>query len=93
MNKLLAWMIGKFIGSKIKLEEGPMDSSKKWWTSKVVWAGVVTTLIGVYNIVGTVLAPIFGFTLPPIPNFVYDILAAIGVYTVAGRVTATQKIG
>ena len=94
MNKMLAWIIGKFIGSKIKLQEGGfMDGSKKWYVSKVVWAGIVTALIGIYNIVGTVIAPIFGFTLPAIPNFIYDILSAIGIYTVAGRVTATQKIG
>ena len=57
--------------------------SKKWWASKTVWASVVTALIAAYN----VLAPTFGW--PSIPEFVYGVLAALGIYS---RVTATTTI-
>jgi predicted benzoate:H+ symporter BenE len=91
MNKLLAWIIGKFIGNKIKLKEDiHMDGTKKWWVSKNIWTGIVTVLIGLYGLLQVSLMPLFGITLPTIPEWVFVILGAIGIYT---RSTATQKIG
>jgi hypothetical protein len=60
-----------------------MKNSKKWWQSKAVWAGVVAVALAAYN---TAVAQ---FGLPPIPDFVYGILAALGVY---GRVAASKEI-
>jgi hypothetical protein len=51
-----------------------MDS-KKWWQSKTVWAGVVAVLVAAYNTAST------SFALPVIPEFVYGILAAFGIYS------------
>lgn len=60
-----------------------MKASKKWWKSKAVWAGVIAVALAGYN---TAVAQ---FGLPPVPDFVYGILAALGVY---GRVDAKAEI-
>ena len=57
--------------------------SKKWYKSKAVWSGVVAILIAGYS-TATV-----SFGLPVIPDFVYGILGALGVYS---RVTAVHTI-
>ena len=68
-----------------------MDSTKKWYTSKGVWTGVVTLLIGVYSLVNVTIMPAIGHApLPAIPDWLLTILGTLGVYS---RVTATDKIG
>lgn len=62
-----------------------MDDTKPWYKSKTVWAGVVAVLIGLYNSIGANL-----HTLPVIPDWVFALLGAVGVY---GRATADTKIG
>lgn len=52
---------------------------KKWWQSKLIWAGVVAVVISAYNTAA------IQFGLPAIPEFVYGILGAFGVYN---RVTS-----
>lgn len=60
-----------------------MDS-KKWYLSKTIWAGIVGVAIVAYNAAsGT-------FGLPAIPEWVFAILAAFGIYS---RTAATTKIG
>lgn len=76
-------LIGRNVAGKINLQEGPMDSSKKWYQSKNIWTSIVTALAGLYE----VLALQLGW--PAIPGWVISILASIGVYT---RVTATKTI-
>lgn len=76
--------IGREIASKANLQEGYMDDTKKWFQSKGVWTGIVTGLMGTY----LALAPQFHW--PAIPEWVFTILGAIGVYT---RITADTKIG
>lgn len=72
-----------------------MDS-KKWYKSRTIWAGIIVVLIATYNSVsGSLVAgcSIEGglcVTLPQIPEFVYAILGAFGVYA---RNTTTTKIG
>jgi hypothetical protein len=66
-----------------------MDS-KKWYQSKTIRAGIVTILIAVYNTVRPLLAQYFNVYLPEIPDWVYTILGALGIY---GRVVADKKIG
>lgn len=56
---------------------------KKWYKSKTVWAGVVSVAIAAYN------AASANFGLPVIPEFIYGVLGAIGVY---GRTTAKTSI-
>ena len=56
---------------------------KKWYLSKTVWAGVIAVAIAAYNTAAT------QFGLPAIPEFVYGILGALGVY---GRTTATGPL-
>lgn len=60
-----------------------MDDSKKWYLSKGVWAGVVTAVIGLY------LTLAQQFHLPAIPEWIFTILGALGIYS---RVTATAKV-
>ena len=58
-------------------------ATKKWYASKAIWAGVITVLVASYN------AASAQFGLPPIPDFVFGILAALGIY---GRVASTTVI-
>lgn len=58
--------------------------SKPWYMSKTIWACIVTIILSAYNTAsGT-------FHLPIIPEFVYAILGALGIYS---RNTTTTKIG
>ena len=62
-----------------------MDTQKiKWFQSKAVWAGVIAVLISAYATAAS------QFGLPAIPEWVFGILGAMGVYS---RVVATNKIG
>ena len=56
---------------------------KKWYLSKTIWAGVVAVLVAAYNSASV------QFGLPAIPDFVFAILGAFGVY---GRATANTVI-
>lgn len=60
-----------------------MFESKKWFQSKTVLSGVAAVAIAAYN------AASAEFGLPPIPDFVFGILGALGIY---GRVTAKSTI-
>lgn len=64
--------------------------TKKWYQSKTIWSGIITILITVYNTIQPLLAQYFGIKLPVIPDWVYTILGALGIY---GRVVANKKIG
>lgn len=88
LKNLAAKMAGKRIAKELKLEEN-MDSEKKWYKSKTVLSAIVAVLIAVYNSVGESLAPVVGWTLPPIPDWVFAFLGALGVY---GRVSASATI-
>ncbi len=59
-----------------------MDS-KNWWKSKTVWAGIIAVFVAAYNSASA------QFGLPGIPDFVFGILGALGVY---GRTTATTTV-
>ena len=58
--------------------------NKPWYQSKTIWAGIVTAIIGLYN----TLAPLKA--LPKIPEEVYALLGALGIYS---RATSTTTIG
>lgn len=81
-ESLLAKIAGKWIAKKADLQEGPMET-KKWYQSKGVWTGVVTVLLAAYG----AAAP--QFNLPHIPEWVFTLLGAAGIYS---RVTADAKI-
>lgn len=61
-----------------------MEQAKAWWQSKTVWAGVAAVALVGY---GEASAQ---FGLPPVPEFVFAILGALGIY---GRVTAKNVVG
>ena len=69
---------------------------KKWYKSKTIWAGVVAVGVAVYNALSGALAAQCNIAgsicahLPAIPQWVYGILGAFGIY---GRVKADSKIG
>lgn len=78
-------LIGKNIAGKLDIkEDSKMDGVKSWYKSKTILSAITVALIGIYNAVGTVK------NLPPVPDWVFTILGAIGIYT---RVGATDKIG
>lgn len=83
MPKFIAALIGKFLARKMKLKETPMDDKKKWYQSKGVWAGVVTVLVGTYASAAT------QFGLPAIPDWIFTLLGAAGLYS---RVVAKTEI-
>lgn len=57
--------------------------TKSWFKSKTIWAGIVTVLVAAYN------AASAQFGLPAIPEFVFGILGALGVY---GRLDSKATI-
>jgi hypothetical protein len=62
----------------------PLMGEKKWYQSKAIWTGIVAVLVVAYNTAGEHF-----LGLPPIPEFVYALLAALGVY---GRAVATERV-
>ena len=83
MPRWIASLIGKFVGRKLKLQEGPMDDKKKWYQSKGIITGIVTVLVATY-------ATAAGqFNLPAIPEWVFALLGAAGLYS---RAVATKEI-
>lgn len=79
-----AKLAGKWAAKKLNLQEANnMDETKKWYQSRNLWTGVVTAIMGVY------LSMAQQFHLPAVPEWIFAILGAIGVYT---RVTTTAKI-
>lgn len=66
-----------------------MEGSKKWYKSKALWTGVITVLLGLYTGIDEYVAPQAGFDLPTIPEFVFVLLGAMGIYT---RATATKTL-
>lgn len=77
-------IIGHKLADKLKLEDGPMDGTKKWWASKGVWTAVITVLIAAYG------SAAVQFNLPHIPEWIFTLLGAASLYS---RTTATDKIG
>lgn len=77
-------IIGRRVGDKINLQENSTMETKPWYQSKSIWTAVIGALIGLYNAIGAVK------NLPPVPDWIFTILGAIGIYT---RSTVTTKIG
>ncbi len=84
MKTLFAKLFGKYLKGKLKLEDDKMDDKKPWYKSKTILTGIVAVILASYSAAST------QFGLPPVPEWVFAILASIGVYT---RATATTKIG
>jgi len=60
-----------------------METKKAWYLSKGVWAGIIAVVIAAYSSASS------QFGLPAIPEFVFGILGALGVYS---RVVAKTEI-
>jgi hypothetical protein len=73
---------GKRMAVKLQLQEGNLEN-KKWYQSKTIWVAVVTAVLGLYTAIGAVVH------LPPIPEWIYTLLAALGLY---GLRTAEKPI-
>jgi len=83
-GNFFAKIAGKYVAGKLNLQEDSKMETKPWYQSKTMWTAVVSGLVGVYQAVSTI------HPLPPIPPFVYTLLAALGLY---GLRTADTKIG
>jgi hypothetical protein len=78
-------LIGKNVAGKLNLQEdSKMDGTKPWYQSKTIWSAAIAALIGLYNAVGAVKH------WPPVPDWIFTILGAIGIYS---RANADTKIG
>lgn len=51
------------------------EEKKPWWKSKTIWAGIVAVAISAYN------SAAVQFGLPAIPDFVFALLGAFGIYS------------
>lgn len=91
MNKFQMWVLEKIVlgFSKKIFKEGEMET-KKWYQSKGIWTGVVTVVMAVYDVLVPLVPIYFGITLPIIPEWVFVLLGAFGIYS---RKTASTKIG
>lgn len=81
LNNMIVKIAGKKIGKEI---DKMSEDNKKWYASKTIWAGVVAIIIAGYN----TGAAQFGW--PAVPEWVYTLLGAVGIY---GRVNANKTIG
>jgi hypothetical protein len=61
-----------------------MEDKKPWFKSKAVIAGVIAIFLAAYDTAS------MQFGLAPVPDFVYAVLGALGIY---GRMSATTVIG
>lgn len=57
--------------------------TKAWYKSKAVWTGIAGVVLAAYATAST------HFGLPPIPEWVFGVLASLGIYS---RVTANTTI-
>jgi hypothetical protein len=89
LKNLVVKIATKKVADKLNLEEGKMEDGKKWYRSKGVLTGIVTVLIGLYTGVDTQVGPQAGFDLPNIPELVFVVLGALGIYS---RVVADKEI-
>jgi hypothetical protein len=89
MNKLEKLLWEKILIPKIIKEVKKFMKTKKWYESKTIWSGIIVIFTAVYNTVRPPLEQYFGVYLPEIPDWVYTILGALGIY---GRVVANKKI-
>ena len=62
---------------------------KKWYLSKGIWAGIIAVAVAVYNSFHAGMLTEFNINLPVIPDWIFPILAALGLY---GRATANTTI-
>ena len=77
-------IIGHKVADKLDLQEDSKMETKPWYQSKSIWTSVVVALIGIYGSLQTAKG------WPPIPEWVFTILGAIGIYS---RTVAETKIG
>lgn len=67
----------------VSLEVKRMGSTKSWFQSKTIWSGAVAVGVAAWN------AASQEFGVPPIPDYVFGILGALGIY---GRASASSRI-
>jgi hypothetical protein len=59
--------------------------TKSWYLSKTLWAGIIAVLVAAYNAYRLNLGP----HLPEIPEWVFALLASLGIW---GRLTTTTTL-
>jgi len=64
-----------------------VETSKSWYLSKALWTGVVTVLLGLYELLRGNLFP--GW--PNIPDYVISILGVLGItFRATAKTTLTK---
>jgi hypothetical protein len=64
-------------------ESSAVTKSKDWWKSKTIWSGIVAVILAAYSTAAST------FGLPVVPEWVFAILGAFGIYS---RANATALI-
>ncbi len=68
-----------------------MNALKPWYLSKTVWASTITIAAGIGGMLGL---PLRGFDANAAADLLLQAITAIsGIVALAGRVTATARIG
>lgn len=63
-----------------------MDESKPWYKSKGILTGIVTVLLASYSTASMTFPQ---FHIPAVPEWIYAILGALGIYA---RATASAEV-
>lgn len=63
-----------------------MDQTVPWYKSKGIWTGIVVTILGIYTTVQTNFPNVH---IPAIPEWLFALLGAMGIYT---RAVATNRV-
>lgn len=80
-----------FVGWRLKRSISKMETTKKWWQSKAVWAGIVTVLALFAKI--SMGVEIDAELQTVIVDNALSIVAALSsLIAIAGRLTAEKKI-
>lgn len=68
-----------------------MNVTKAWYTSRTIWASLVTVVLAVGGMVGL---PVAGIEAGPLADAILQSLSAVaGVVAILGRMNARARIG
>jgi hypothetical protein len=78
IQKQFVILLAKVVKGKLGLKEDKeMNETKKWYQSKTNIAAIVGLILSVYQIASVGLAPIFGWAMPPIPDWIITAIGAV----------------
>lgn len=67
-----------------------LKNKKPWYKSKTIISAIVILILGIYNSLQPYLLEHYSIILPTVPEWIYSLLATLGIRY---RITASTKIG